>query len=79
MLQHECDSQEVRAVERRVLLETLANQLPPETVHFSSKLSKVSKGESGETMLELVDGTRLSAKVRLKPLSNNFLSSSMKS
>lgn len=63
----------MRAVERKVLLETLADQLPPESVYFNSKLTNISKSEGGETMLELVDGTRLSAKVRLKPL-YNFLS-----
>ncbi|PON97884.1 FAD-binding domain containing protein [Trema orientale] len=59
----EDESQEVRAVERRVLLETLANQLPPDSIRFSSKLLTISKPESGGTMLELVDGTRLSAKI----------------
>lgn len=57
------DSQEVRAVERGILLETLANQLPPDTIRFSAKLAKIDKTESGETLLKLTDGTRLSAKV----------------
>lgn len=57
------NSQEVRAVERRVLLESLANQLPSNTVCFSSKLSKIEKCGTGETFLELVDGTQLLAKV----------------
>ncbi|XP_024026861.1 monooxygenase 2 isoform X2 [Morus notabilis] len=59
----EDESQEVRAVERKVLLETLADQLPPDSVYFNSKLTNISKSEGGETMLELVDGTRLSAKI----------------
>lgn len=67
----------MRAVERRVLLETLANQLPPDSVQFSSKLSKISKTESGETMLELVDGTQLFAKVRDLSHCLNFLQSKM--
>lgn len=56
-------SQEVRAVERRILLETLANQLPTDSIHFSSKLAKIERIETGETLLELEDGTRLSGKV----------------
>ncbi|GAV61317.1 FAD_binding_3 domain-containing protein [Cephalotus follicularis] len=59
----EDESQEVRAVERKILLETLANRLPPESVHFSSKLSKIETCENGETLLQLVDGTRLLAKI----------------
>uniref|UniRef100_A0A5B6YHA9 FAD-binding domain-containing protein n=2 Tax=Davidia involucrata TaxID=16924 RepID=A0A5B6YHA9_DAVIN len=59
----EDEGQEVRAVERRILLETLANQLPPDAIHFSSKLEKIERTESGETLLELVDGTRFSAKI----------------
>ncbi|XP_059641037.1 monooxygenase 2 isoform X1 [Cornus florida] len=56
-------SQEVRAVERRILLGTLADQLPPDSIRFSSKLLKIERTESGETLLELTDGTRLSAKI----------------
>lgn len=56
-------SQEVRAVERRILLETLANELPENSVRFSSKLSSIERSKDGETLLELSDGTRLSAKV----------------
>ncbi|KAL7167129.1 hypothetical protein ACSBR2_037743 [Camellia fascicularis] len=59
----EDESQEVRAVERRILLETLANQLPPDAISFSSKLAKIERSESGETLLELMNGTRLSAKI----------------
>lgn len=53
----------MRAVERRILLETLANELPPGAVRFSSKLAKIEKTENGETLLQLVDGTQLYAKV----------------
>lgn len=53
----------MRAVERSVLLETLANRLPPDAVRFSSKVEKIERNESGETMLELVDGTRLLGQV----------------
>ncbi|XP_071722282.1 monooxygenase 2-like [Rutidosis leptorrhynchoides] len=56
-------SQEVRAVERRILLETLANKLPSNSVRFDSKLSEIEKSESGETLLKLADGTQLLAKI----------------
>ncbi|XP_022737973.1 monooxygenase 2 [Durio zibethinus] len=59
----EDQTQEVRAVERRILLETLANQLPPEAIQFCSKLEKIESSENGETLLELADGTRLLAKI----------------
>ncbi|MBA0850982.1 hypothetical protein Goshw_010610, partial [Gossypium schwendimanii] len=59
----EDQTQEVRAVERRILLETLANELPPETVRFSSKLGKIQSSENGETLLQLTDGTTLLAKI----------------
>ena len=63
-------SQEVRAVERRLLLETLASQLPPETIKFSSKLKTIQSNANGDTQLELEDGSKLLAKVL-------FLSSKM--
>jgi hypothetical protein len=50
-------------VERRILLETLANQLPSDTVHFSSKLANIERSENGEFLLELADGAQLYAKV----------------
>ncbi|TYH81497.1 hypothetical protein ES332_D03G204300v1 [Gossypium tomentosum] len=59
----EDQTQEVRAVERRILLETLANELPPETVRFSSKLGKIQSSENGETLLQLTNGTTLLAKI----------------
>ena len=57
------NSQELRAVERKKLLETLAKQLPVDSITFSSKLAKIHKHEDGETLLELVNGTRISSKV----------------
>ncbi|KAL5704128.1 hypothetical protein ACHQM5_022600 [Ranunculus cassubicifolius] len=57
------NNQEVRAVERRILLETLANQLPPGTVSFSSKLAKIEKDGTTGTLLQLLDGTQLLAKI----------------
>uniref|UniRef100_A0A1D1YA14 3-hydroxybenzoate 6-hydroxylase 1 n=1 Tax=Anthurium amnicola TaxID=1678845 RepID=A0A1D1YA14_9ARAE len=56
-------SQEVRAVERRVLLETLASQLPNDTICFSSRLKAISRGRTNQTLLELEDGTQLLAKI----------------
>ncbi|KAK4844525.1 hypothetical protein QYF36_021288 [Acer negundo] len=59
----EDESQEVCAVERRILLETLANQLPPESVHFSSRLANIETTADGETILELTNGARLQSKI----------------
>ncbi|KAJ8557939.1 hypothetical protein K7X08_004705 [Anisodus acutangulus] len=59
----EDESQEVRAVERRVLLETLASKLPPDAISFSSKLANIERSENGETLLELEDGIQISAKI----------------
>ncbi|MCD7469058.1 hypothetical protein HAX54_007678 [Datura stramonium] len=59
-------SQELRVVERRVLLETLASKLPPDAISFSSKLSKIEETSGNgrsNTILQLQDGTRLSAEV----------------
>ncbi|XP_060207424.1 monooxygenase 2-like [Lycium barbarum] len=56
-------SQELRVVERRVLLETLASKLPPDAISYSSELSKIETSENGNTLLQLQDGTRLSAEV----------------
>ncbi|KAI3820823.1 hypothetical protein L1987_08372 [Smallanthus sonchifolius] len=49
------NSQEVRAVERRTLLETLAKQLPVDSICFSSKLARIEEHKYGETLLELVN------------------------
>ncbi|PIN04870.1 Kynurenine 3-monooxygenase [Handroanthus impetiginosus] len=56
-------SQEVRAVERKILLETLANQLPPNAISFSSKVKNVEKSENDETLLKLEDDSHISAKI----------------
>ncbi|XP_062018922.1 monooxygenase 2-like [Rosa rugosa] len=53
---------EVRCVQRKLLLEALANELPSGTIRFSSKV--VSIEESGYfKLLHLADGTILKAKV----------------
>lgn len=59
----EDQSQEVRAVERRVLLETLASQLPRDTIQYSSQLQRIEATPNGDTLLELVDGSKLLAKI----------------
>ncbi|KAH9622189.1 hypothetical protein KSS87_009576 [Heliosperma pusillum] len=57
-------SQEVRAVERRVLLQTLASELPSGSVQFSSKLAEIEEdNNTGETKLKLTNGAVLSAKI----------------
>jgi hypothetical protein len=57
------DRQEVRAVERRVLLETLASKLPPSAISFSSKLKSISEQGPAGTLLELEDGRQILSKV----------------
>ncbi|KAK4434883.1 Monooxygenase 2, partial [Sesamum alatum] len=58
----EDESQEVRAVERRVLLETLAKQLPPNAISFCSKLKNIERSENDEILLKLEDDSQISAK-----------------
>jgi hypothetical protein len=58
--------QEVRAVERRVLLETLASKLPPGTISFSSKLKSIAEERPDGTLLELEDGRQVLSKVSEK-------------
>jgi hypothetical protein len=50
-------------VERRVLLETLAAQLPPDSIQYSSRLVKIEPSPNGDTLLEFLDGSKLVAKV----------------
>ncbi|EER99394.2 uncharacterized protein LOC8077457 isoform X1 [Sorghum bicolor] len=62
--EEEAPGQEVRAVERRVLLETLSSKLPPGTISFSSKLKSISEqGPAGGTLLELEDGRQILSKI----------------
>ncbi|XP_078172149.1 monooxygenase 2-like [Carex rostrata] len=57
----------VITVHRKALLETLAEELPPDTIRFSSKLisikSETLKDSSKATLLHLEDGTVIKAKV----------------
>lgn len=66
------DRQEVRAVERRVLLETLASKLPPGTISFSSKLKSIAEQGPDGTLLELEDGRQILSKVSAKDSSSKF-------
>ncbi|KQK16159.1 monooxygenase 2 isoform X1 [Brachypodium distachyon] len=61
--EEEAPGQEVRAVERRALLETLASKLPADAISYSSKLKSVAGQGAEGTVLELEDGRRLLAKV----------------
>ncbi|KAL6658018.1 hypothetical protein ACP70R_005798 [Stipagrostis hirtigluma subsp. patula] len=61
--EEEAPGQEVRAVERRVLLETLASKLPAGTISFSSKLKSISEQGPDGTLLELEDGRQVLAKI----------------
>nr|CAD1818703.1 unnamed protein product [Ananas comosus var. bracteatus] len=59
----EAPGQELRAVERRVLVETLAGRLPPNTISFSSRLRSIAwQGKDG-ILLELDDGRQVLAKI----------------
>lgn len=66
------DRQEVRAVERRVLLETLASKLPPGTISFSSKLKSIAEQGPDGTLLELEDGRQILSKVSKKDSASKF-------
>ncbi|KAG1354381.1 monooxygenase 2 [Cocos nucifera] len=61
--EEEAPGQELRAVERRVLVETLASRLPPNTISFSSRLKSIERQGSEGTLLELDDGSRVLAKI----------------
>ncbi|CAK9211090.1 unnamed protein product [Sphagnum troendelagicum] len=56
---------ELRAIERRILLDALAEQLPPGTIRFNSRVKCITKvdGVQGVTHLELQDGTIYSSKI----------------
>ncbi|KAL6862187.1 hypothetical protein ACP4OV_016836 [Aristida adscensionis] len=61
--EEEAPGQEVRAVERRVLLETLASKLPAGTISFSSKLKSIAEQGPDGILLELEDGRQVLAKI----------------
>ncbi|XP_015952282.1 monooxygenase 2 isoform X1 [Arachis duranensis] len=60
-LLEEDPSQELRGVERRILLETLAAELPKGAIQFSSKLARIEPTSEGDISLELADGSKLHA------------------
>ncbi|KAL5198287.1 hypothetical protein ABZP36_001799 [Zizania latifolia] len=61
--EEEAPGQEVRAVERRALLEALASRLPPGAISFSSKFRSIAGQGPDGTVLELEDGRRILSKV----------------
>lgn len=61
-------------MERGILLETLANELPPDAISFSSKLANIEKKKNDEILLEFENGNHLSAEVYLHPKSFPFSS-----
>nr|CAB3454347.1 unnamed protein product [Digitaria exilis] len=61
--EEEAPGQEVRAVERKVLLETLASKLPAGTISFSSKLKSIAEQGPDGTLLELEDGRQILSKI----------------
>jgi 2-polyprenyl-6-methoxyphenol hydroxylase-like FAD-dependent oxidoreductase len=58
---------EMRCVERKVLLEAIAGQVPQGTIRLNSQVTNIKKSETSPnvTNLELKDGSTYSAKVRL--------------
>ncbi|KAK8564355.1 hypothetical protein V6N12_036481 [Hibiscus sabdariffa] len=54
---------EIRCLERRLLLETLANELPDGTIRFSSKVVSIDESASYFKRLHLADGTIIKTKV----------------
>ena len=64
----------MRVVDRKVLLEVLAGELPEGTIRFNSCVTGVKKSESrtGITEVELKDGSTYSAKVCQSASSQEF-------
>nr|XP_025703938.1 monooxygenase 2-like [Arachis hypogaea] len=58
-----CCSEEVRAMEKRVLLETLAGQISQDLIQFSSKLAIIKSNPDRKTLLEHAYGSKLLAKI----------------
>ncbi|MBA0631091.1 hypothetical protein Godav_003120 [Gossypium davidsonii] len=54
---------EVRCLQRRLLLETLAKEVPSGTIRFSSKVVSIDESEGHFKRLHLADGTILKTKV----------------
>ncbi|KAE8654345.1 PAM domain (PCI/PINT associated module) protein isoform 1 [Hibiscus syriacus] len=58
-----CDGREIRCLQRRSLLETLAKELPDGTIRFSSKVVSVDESSGYFKRVHLADGTILKTKV----------------
>lgn len=59
-----CGNNEVRCVQRSVLLETLAKELAPGTIRFNAKVISIQQStNSSLTIVKLGDGTLIKAKV----------------
>jgi 2-polyprenyl-6-methoxyphenol hydroxylase-like FAD-dependent oxidoreductase len=56
-------SQEVRGVERRALLESLARNMPEDTVWFGSHIITIERTKNSQIKLELDDGTQILTKI----------------
>lgn len=54
---------EVRSVQRKKLLETLAQALPSNTIRFSSKISAIHPRQDNSSIVTLEDGSQISPKV----------------
>ncbi|KAH9289366.1 hypothetical protein KI387_033483, partial [Taxus chinensis] len=57
------DGHEVRCVKRKDLLQTLAQELPPHTIQFGSKISAIHRTHGNSSIVELEDGKHISPKV----------------
>eukprot|EP01018_Ginkgo_biloba_P019777 Gb_21928 [translate_table: standard] len=58
-----CGNHEVRCIQRRALLETLAKGLPPGTIRFNSKVASIRQSEnSSSTIIELGNKAVIKAK-----------------
>lgn len=55
-------SQEVRGVERRALLESLAHNMPEDTIWFGSNITTIERTKNSRVKLELDDGTQILTK-----------------
>lgn len=59
-----CGNHELRCVQRSVLLETLAKELPPGTIRFNTKVVSIQQStDSSLTIVKLGDGALIKAKI----------------
>ncbi|KAH9316221.1 hypothetical protein KI387_024848 [Taxus chinensis] len=62
-LKGEGKSQEARGVERKALLESLAHNMPEDTICFGSRVETIERTKNGHINLELDDGTQILTKI----------------